>query len=348
MKIFLTGIEGYIGSVLAPLLIENGFDVIGLDTGFYRDGWLYNNGYQLFPAIYNKDIRQITAEDLQDVYAVIHLAELSNDPLGQLNPEITYKINHLSSVALARSCKEAGVKRFVYTSSCSVYGLGDDNYKTEESNTNPQTTYAKCKILVENDLQKMADDHFSPVFLRNATAYGASPRMRFDLVLNNLSGLAWTIKKIRLISDGSPWRPLVHVKDICHGIITVLNAPRQVIQNQIFNVGDSNENFKVREVAQIVSNTFPGCELTIGESDGDNRSYRVSFEKIHTMFPDFKCKYKLQDGATELRNLFEKLMMTEDIFQFRSYTRTKQLKYLIKSKQINHELYWMNEKTKNL
>ncbi|MBD3287517.1 NAD-dependent epimerase/dehydratase family protein [candidate division KSB1 bacterium] len=343
MKVFLTGIDGYIGSVLAPILIENGLEVVGLDTGFYRDGWLYNNGYMQFPAIYNKDIRNITAKDLQGVDAVVHLAELSNDPLGQLNPKITFKINHLASVALARRAKQAGVKRFVYTSSCSVYGLGDDSYRTEESETNPLTAYSKCKVLVENDVGKLADENFSPVFLRNATAYGASPRMRFDLVLNNLSGLAWTTKKIQLISDGSPWRPLVHVRDICQAIVTVLNSPQPKVHNQIFNVGDTNENFTVREIAQTVSDTNPGCELIVGESDGDNRSYRVSFDKIHETFPEFQCKYKVSDGAAELHNVFERLIMTENIFQFRPFTRIKQLKYLLNSKQIDNDLFWVKQ-----
>ncbi|MEH2414930.1 MAG: SDR family oxidoreductase [Nostoc sp.] len=210
MKILVTGTEGYIGSLLAPILMQHGHEIIGVDTGFYKVGWLYN-GTELTAKTLNKDIRHITLEDLQGVEAVIHLAELSNDPAGQLYPNVTYEINHQGSVRLAELAKTAGVRRFVYTSSCSVYGVGADNYVTEESPVNPQTAYAKCKTLVERDVTLIADDSFSPTFLRNATAFGASPRMRFDIVLNNLSGLAWTTKEIKMISDGTPWRPLVHV-----------------------------------------------------------------------------------------------------------------------------------------
>jgi nucleoside-diphosphate-sugar epimerase len=216
----------------------------------------------------------------------VHLAELSNDPLGQLSPHITYAINHQGSVALARLCKAAGVPRFVYTSSCSVYGIGGGSeYKTETSTPQPQTAYAECKVLVERDVSALADATFSPTFLRNATAYGPSPRMRFDLVLNNLAGLAWTTKRIHMTSDGTPWRPLVHVLDICEAIACTLEAPREAIHNEIFNVGKTSENYQVREIAEIVAEVFPGCDLVFGTSDGDNRSYRVSFDKIATHLP---------------------------------------------------------------
>ena len=204
MKVLVTGTDGYIGCQLSSLLLERGHDVTGLDTGYYRDGWLYNDRARRFPACINKDIRHITAEDLEGFDAVVHLAELSNDPLGQHKPEITYQINHLGSVKLAKNAIRAGVPRFVYTSSCSVYGVGDGGtFKTEESEVNPQTAYAKCKVLVERDLSALASDDFSPTFLRNATAYGPSPRMRFDIVLNNLAGYAWTTREIKMISDGT-------------------------------------------------------------------------------------------------------------------------------------------------
>ncbi len=280
MKVLVTGSDGYIGVLLAPMLIERGHQVVGIDTGYYRDGWLYNNGLLKFPTCINKDIRQITEEDLKGFDAFIHLAELSNDPLGQFYPAITYKINHEGTFELAKKCKKVSIKRFIYTSSCSVYGAGSDDLKTEESPVNPQTVYANCKVFVERDLSKIADDNFSPTFLRNATAYGPSPRMRFDIVLNNLAGLAWTCGVITMTSDGTPWRPLVHVLDICEAIICALDAPREVIHNQIFNVGDEKENYQVREIAQIISDTFPECAVTFGSNDCDNRSYRVSFEKI--------------------------------------------------------------------
>ena len=339
MKVLVTGTDGYIGVLLAPTLLERGHEVVGVDTGFYRAGWLYN-GVTQAPRWINKDIRHITEEDLEGFEAVVHLAELSNDPLGQINPEITYQINHQGSVELAKKCKKVGITRFVYTSSCSVYGAGSDDFKTEESEVNPQTAYARCKVLVERDVSALADDDFSPTFLRNATAYGPSPRMRFDLVLNNLAGLAWTTGQIAMTSDGTPWRPLVHVLDICEAIACALEAPREVVHNQIFNVGDTEENYRVREIAQVVSEAFPGCELTFGSSDGDNRSYRVSFEKIRTRLPGFKCRRNITMGAHQLRELFERIDMSRETFEFRAFTRLKQLTYLLKTQQLDDNLFW--------
>jgi nucleoside-diphosphate-sugar epimerase len=341
VKILVTGTDGYIGSVLAPLLLERGHDVVGLDTGLYRNGWLYNNGATKSPMLISKDIRHITVEDLQGFEAVVHMAELSNDPLGQTNPDITFQINHLGSVELAKKCKKVGITRFVYTSSCSVYGVGGgEGYKTEESEPNPQTAYAKCKVLVERDVSLLADDDFSPTFLRNATAYGPSPRMRFDIVLNNLAGLAWTTKEIKMTSDGTPWRPLVHVLDISEAIACTLEAPREVVHNRIFNVGDTAENYQVREIAQIVAETFPGCELTFGSSDGDNRSYRVSFDKINAQLPGFKCRRNVRLGAEQLREVFERIDMPAETFRYRAYTRLKQLQFLIRTQQIDDNLFW--------
>jgi nucleoside-diphosphate-sugar epimerase len=340
MNVLVTGTDGYIGSAMGPYLLKNGINITGLDTGFYRSGWLFHNGVKVYPSYINKDLRDVSLEDLQGFDAVIHLAELSNDPLGKLNPEITWKINHEGSVHLAKAAKKAGVKRFVYASSCSVYGMGDDGYKTEESETNPQTTYARCKVRVEQDVSELADASFSPVFLRNATAYGASPRMRFDIVLNNLSGLAWTTGVIEMISDGMPWRPLVHIGDISKAFKCILEAPRDVIHNQIFNVGDTGQNFRVREIAEIVGKTFSGCKTTFGDSGGDSRSYRVSFDKINSRLPGFSCDYTAEKGAEELHEVFKKIDMDEETFNGRDYTRLKQLKYLLESKQLNEDLYW--------
>jgi nucleoside-diphosphate-sugar epimerase len=341
MRILVTGTDGYIGAWLGPTLMEHGHTVVGLDTGFYRAGWLYSDSVQQYPATVVKDIRHIMAEDLAGFDAVVHLAELSNDPLAQHNPEISYRINHQGSVALARLCKQVGIRRFVYTSSCSVYGVGlGDEAMTEESPTNPQTAYADCKVLVERDVSALADDAFSPTFLRNATAYGPSPRMRFDIVLNNLAGLAWTTREIKLTSDGSPWRPLVHVRDICDAIACVLAAPREVVHNQILNVGDSAENYRVREIAQIVSETFPGCTLTLGRNEGDNRSYRVSFDKIREVLPTFHCRRTARLGAQELRAIFERIGLTEADFKFRAFTRLKQLQHLVETGQLDAEFFW--------
>ncbi len=340
MKVLITGTDGYIGSVLAPYLIQLGHDVTGFDTGFYREGWLFNNGTRSFPLLINKDIRKISLKDLEDFDAVVHLAELSNDHVGALQPEITYKINHKGSVRLAKMAKMAGVTRFIYTSSCSVYGTGSDDYKTETSRVNPQTAYAECKVLVERDVSQLADDYFSPTFLRNSTAYGPSPRMRFDIVLNNLAGLAWTSKEITLISDGRPWRPLVHVHDIAQAIYRVLEAPRELVHNQVFNVGDDAENYRIREIAQIISEAFPGCTLKIGKKSTDNRSYRVSFEKINSKLPGFKCQNTAVSGARDLYNIFKRINLSQHIFQFRAFTRLNQLKYLLATGQLNENLFW--------
>jgi nucleoside-diphosphate-sugar epimerase len=343
MKIFITGTDGYIGSVMGPYLIEKGFDVVGLDTGYYRAGWLFNNGEQIYPAYINKDLRDIEVEDLMGFDAVVHLAELSNDPLGQLNRESTFKINHKGSVKIANLCKNAGVKRFVYASSCSVYGVGTDEFKTEDSETNPQTTYAECKVLVEKEVSELADENFSPTFLRNATAYGASPRMRFDIVLNNLSGLAWTKGVIEMISDGMPWRPLVHIRDISKAVRCTLEAPIEAVHNEVFNVGDTNQNYRVREIAEIVGEAFPGCKTTFGDSGGDNRSYRVSFDKIKNQLPGFSCDYSAEDGAKELFDLFKRINMSEDLFLAKPYTRIKQLKFLLETHQLNSDLFWVKK-----
>ena len=341
MKLLVTGTDGYIGVLLADVLTKRGHDVTGLDAGFYRDGLLYNGATP--PAAHIKqDIRDITANSLHGYDAVIHLAELSNDPLGQHNRELTFQINHRGSVALATKCKEMGIERFVYTSSCSVYGVASSENVTETSPTNPQTAYAECKVLVERDVSALADKEFSPTFLRNATAFGASPRMRFDIVLNNLAGLAWTTKEIKMISDGTPWRPLVHVLDICDAVACALDAPREIVHNQVFNVGDNGQNYRVREIAEIVADVFPGCRLSFGANAADNRSYRVNFDKINSQLPGFHCRRDARTGAQELRSVFEKIQMTRETFEFRAFTRLKQLEHLLRTAQIDESLHWRN------
>ncbi len=339
MKVLVTGTEGYLGSLLPPLLIERGHDVLGVDTGFYKVGWLYN-GTEMTAKTLTKDIRNISAEDLQGIDAIVHMAELSNDPTGQLSPTITYDINHKGSVRLAKLAKEAGVRRFVYMSSCSVYGVATEGDVTEESAVNPQTAYAECKTLVERDLRPLADDHFSPTFMRNATAFGASPRMRFDIVLNNLAGLAWTTQEIKMTSDGTPWRPLVHALDIGKAIVCALEAPRDIVHNQVFNVGDTANNYRVKEIAETIADIFTGCALSFGENGSDNRSYRVSFEKINTKLPGFKCDWNAERGAKQLHEVFNQIDMTEEIFNSRGFTRLKQLEYLIRTQQIDKDFFW--------
>ena len=339
MRILVTGAQGYLGVPLVHTLAERGHQVVGLDTGFYNDGWLYETDAPP-PAYVRKDIRRITEEDVRGFDAVVHLAELSNDPLAQFDPEVTYEINHRGSIRLADLCKMVGVPRFVYTSSCSVYGIGTGEFKTEESEPAPQTPYAHCKVLVERDLSALADDNFSPTFLRNATAYGPSPRMRFDIVLNNLAGLAWTTREIKLTSDGTPYRPLVHVGDICTAVACTLEAPRACIHRQIFNVGDNRENYQVREIARLVGDAFPGCRLTVGASNGDRRSYRVSFEKIHTHLPGFKAAHDAAAGARELRELFARIHLSRETFEFRAFTRVKQLEHLKRMRDLDEHLFW--------
>lgn len=342
MKVFVTGVNGYIGAVLAPYLIERGISVLGLDTGYYREGWLYSDNRRLArsPETLNKDLRHVTEEDLAGCDAVVHLAELSNDPLGQNNPAVTHQINHRGSVALAATARRAGIRRFVYTSSCSVYGAALQDLVDETTPPNPQTAYAECKVLVERDVGAMAGPDFCPVFLRNATAYGPSPRMRFDIVLNDLCALAWTTRRIAMVSDGTPWRPVVHVDDICEAIYRCLLAPEEAIRGRIFNVGHDSENYRIRDLAQIVAETFPGCEVTVGPRSADNRSYRVSFDRIHRELPGFQCRYSARDGARQLRELFERIRMTPETYRFRAFTRLKQLEYLQSTRQIDENFFW--------
>lgn len=343
MKILITGTEGYLGSLLAPLLMKHGHEVTGVDTGFYKEGWLFN-GSPVTAKTLIKDIRDIVLEDLRGVEAVVHMAELSNDPTGELSPHITYDINHKGSTRLAELAKKAGVTRFVYMSSCSIYGVANgEQALTEETTPNPQTAYAKCKVLVEQDLKPMADDSFSPTCMRNATAFGASPRMRFDIVLNNLAGLAWTTKEIKMTSDGSPWRPLVHGLDIAKAILHVLAAPRASIHNQILNVGDTVHNYRVKEIAEIVGQVFHGCTVIFGTQGTDNRSYRVSFDKIRKVLPSFTCDWNAQKGAEQLYALFKQIDMTREVFTARPFTRLKMLEHLLRTGQLDQDFYWKKE-----
>jgi nucleoside-diphosphate-sugar epimerase len=341
MKILVTGTEGYIGSLLAPLVRDHGHEVVGLDTGFYTSGQLYTSDRPSVPTT-AKDIRNLTPQDLEGFDAVVHLAELSNDPAGQLNPEATFEINHKGSVQLASYARLAGVKRFVYTSSCSVYGIANDEIVNESSSVNPQTAYAECKVLVERGVSELAGDEFSPTFLRNATAFGPSPRMRFDIVLNNLAGLAWTTREIKMTSDGSPWRPLVHVLDICQAVICTLEAPREAVHNQVFNVGDTSANYRVREIAETVAGVFDGCSMSFGSNGSDNRSYRVSFDKINNALPGFECAWSIADGARQLYEVFERVGLNREIFECSAFTRLKELEHLLSTNQIDSHFFWTN------
>jgi nucleoside-diphosphate-sugar epimerase len=267
------------------------------------------------------------------------MAELSNDPIGDRIGEVTYDINHHGSVALASAAKRAGVSRFVYMSSCSVYGVADGTVD-ETSPTDPQTAYARCKALVERDVTALADDDFSPTFLRNATAFGASPRQRFDIVLNNLAGLAWTTHRIAMTSDGTPWRPLVHGLDIAKAIRAVLDAPREDVHGQVLNVGADSNNYTVREIAETVGAEFPGCEVSFGEPSADNRSYRVSFAKIREVLPGFGCDWDAAAGAAQLHRVFEQIQLDTETFTGRGHTRLAQIEHLLKTGQVDPQLFW--------
>jgi nucleoside-diphosphate-sugar epimerase len=339
MRIFVTGTDGYLGSLLVPELLKKGYAVVGLDAGYYKERMLYQNS-GVTPLTLGKDLRHIDLDDLKGMDAVVHMAELSNDPAGQLAPHVTYEINHQGSVRLAELARAAGVHRFVYMSSCSVYGVAGDDFVTEESALNPQTAYGFCKTLVERDLRTLANGQFAATCLRNATAYGASPRMRFDIVLNNLAGLAWTAKEIRMISDGTPWRPIVHGLDISQAIIGVLEAPLEAVANEVFNVGDTEHNYRVKEIAEIVGAVFPGCSVAFGPPHPDNRSYRVSFDKIRKHLPSFKCQWDARRGAEQLLALFQRIDLTPEVFQDRTFTRLKQLEYLIRTHQIDDHFFW--------
>lgn len=339
LDILVTGADGYIGTVLCARLADQGHRVVGLDTGYYRAGLLYNDGRDR-PRLLNRDIRTIRTADLEGFDAVVHLAELSNDPLGANDPERTFQINHRASVDLARRAKKAGIRRFVYASSCSVYGAAGTEVVDETSPVDPQTAYAECKVLVERDVSLLVDDRFSATFLRNATAFGASPRMRFDIVLNNLAGLAWTTRRIALTSDGTPWRPLVHVQDIAGAILATLSAPRQVVAGQIMNVGADRNNYRIADIAESLSRIFPECEVTLGDNDGDTRSYRVSFQKISQVLPDFACDWDLERGARQLRALFDHISLTQETFTAPPFTRLHELQRLVRGGQLDPGLWW--------
>jgi nucleoside-diphosphate-sugar epimerase len=338
VRILVTGTEGYLGSLLAPTLLGRGDDVVGLDTGYYKNGWLYNGVHET-PHTLVKDIRHVTPDDLAGFDAVVHMAELSNDPIGDRIGDVTYEINHHGSVHLADAAKRAGVSRFVYMSSCSVYGVAEGTVD-ETSPTDPQTAYARCKALVERDVTALADDGFSPTFLRNATAFGASPRQRFDIVLNNLAGLAWTTHRIAMTSDGTPWRPLVHGLDIAKAIRAVLDAPREAVHAQVLNVGADSNNYTVREIAETVGAEFPGCEVSFGEPSADNRSYRVSFAKIRQVLPGFDTDWDAAAGAAQLHRVFEQIALDTETFTGRGHTRLAQIEHLLKTGQVDPQLFW--------
>ncbi len=342
MKILITGSRGYIGTVMAPLMVQAGHEVVGLDTDLYRRSTFGPWRESIRTMV--KDVRTVEAADLRGFDAVVHLAALSNDPLGDLNPDLTYDINHLASVRLAKAAKSAGVGRFVFASSCSNYGAAGDAPVDETSALNPVTAYGVSKVRVEQDVGKLADDSLSPTFLRCATAYGASPRLRFDVVLNNLVAWAVTSGKVFLKSDGTPWRPIVHIEDIARAFLAVLGAPREVVHNQAFNVGRNDQNYRIREIAEIVKETVPGCEITFAADAGpDKRNYRADFTKISRALPSFRPQWDARKGAKQLYEAYKSIGLKLEDFEGPRYRRIDQLKQLMASGHLGEDLRWKKE-----
>jgi nucleoside-diphosphate-sugar epimerase len=335
MKVLVSGHHGYIGSVMTRVLTAAGHDVTGLDTFLY-EGCDFGADEQSFRVI-RKDIRDVEPRDLRGFDAVIHLAALSNDPLGCLDESCTYDINHLGSVQLAKAAKAAGVRRYLFASSCSLYGAAGDDMLDENASFNPITAYGRSKVLVEQDVSTLADDGFSPVFLRNATAYGASPRLRADIVVNNLVGVAYTTGEVLIQSDGTPWRPLVHVQDISRAFLAVLEAPRDAIHNEAFNVGSSYENYQIRDVASIVQEIVPGCSVSYLEGGGpDPRCYRVNCDKLRRHIPGFKTEWSVRRGAQELYTSYVENGLTKEMFA--GYVRLKRIQELLASGRLDETL----------
>jgi nucleoside-diphosphate-sugar epimerase len=340
MRVLLTGHHGYIGSVTGPVLRAAGHEVTGLDTFFY-EGCDLRDEPDGVPAL-RLDLRDADPDVLAGQDAVVHLAALSNDPLGDLSPELTKQINFEATVRLARAAKEAGVGRFVFSSSCSMYGASEEGRPVNESAPlRPLTAYAESKVLSEEALAELADDAFSPVSMRFATAYGVSPRLRVDLVLNNLVGWAFTTGKVKIMSDGTPWRPLIHIEDMSRAILAVLSADRETISGQAFNVGRSEENYQVRDLAEIVEQTVGDCEIEYaGSGDPDPRSYRVDFTRFHETFPDGGLRWNARDGARELLDAYREIGLTLDQFEGDRYIRLKHLRLLLDRGDLDPELRW--------
>ncbi|MFD7534681.1 NAD-dependent epimerase/dehydratase family protein [Streptomyces sp. NPDC059819] len=320
MRVLLTGHQGYLGTVMAPVLLAAGHEVVGLDAGLFAGCVLGPPPSD--PPGHRVDLRDVTADHVAGVDAVIHLAALSNDPLGSLRPDLTYDINHHASVRLARLARDAGVRRFLYASTCSVYGAaGGDDLVAEDAPLRPVTPYAESKVRVEDDLHALADGDFSPVYLRNATAFGYSPRLRADIVLNNLVGHALLSGEVLVLSDGTPWRPLVHAADIARAFAAALTAPRDAVHDRAFNIGSEINNVTVSEIAQQVAQAVEGSRVVVtGENGGDPRSYRVDFSRLRATIPDFHCEWTLTRGAHELADAYRKFELTRADFEHR-FTR---------------------------
>jgi nucleoside-diphosphate-sugar epimerase len=339
MRVLVTGNRGYIGTVMVPMLLSKGHEVTGLDSGLYEECSF--GGAPLEIQEFRKDVRDVSLDDLQGFEAIIHLAGLSNDPLGNLNPELTYEINHVASVRLANLARSAGVGRFLFASSCSIYGAAGDAVLDETASFNPVTPYGRSKMLVEQDVSQLANSKFSPTFLRNATVYGLSPRLRFDLVLNNLVAWAFTTGSVLIKSDGTPWRPIIHVEDVCHAFCVTLTAPSETVHNQAFNVGLTDENYQIRDLANIVKEIVPECNIEYAPDGGpDKRSYQVDFTKISRVFPEFLPKWNAKYGAKQLYEAYRQQGLRLEDFEGPKYNRIDQIRQLLGNHQLDSNLYW--------
>ncbi len=338
MKVLVTGCDGYIGSVLSQRLADEGYDVIGIDTRYYKDCNLKNFTDLPNIKIIEKDIRDISGSDIAGIDAIIHLAALSNDPLGQLDPRLTTEINFSASVRLAELAKKNGVKKFVFASSCSMYGISKEDVVSENSRLEPLTEYAKSKMLTEVGLSKMSDKNFCPVYLRCATVFGISPKLRFDLVVNNLAGHAIAENKIVVNSDGTPWRPSLHVEDACSAFILTLESDNDVIRNNAYNTGSTKENYQIKDIADIVSRQT-GCEVVMLGKELDSRSYKVDCSKIKNDL-GFRIEWPLKKGVEDLVKKLRDIEINYSEFNSRKYTRLKQIEYLLGSGKLGSDLRW--------